>query len=154
MTNLLHSLVVGSTVGERVGLQCSWTLAPSYTRLRVSSTRVRSLVFYARSVGLLGGPNTSLLSFTHFCSPYHRPLVSGPQAHFVPKRRSQRGVVDSRAITTLSLLLEFPPFIGPNSLSLDITYHMTNTSLPVRDFSSRRTHIFNINFFTHFPHLS
>ena len=33
---------------------------------------------------------------------------------FVPKRRSQRG-----DITTLSLLLETPLFIGPNSLSLD-----------------------------------
>ena len=34
----------------------------------------------------------------------------------VPKRRS---VVDSRAVMTLSLLRETPPFIGPNLVSLD-----------------------------------
>ena len=47
--------------------------------------------------------------------PYH--LV--PRPMFVPKRRSQQGVVDSRSVTTLSLLLETLPFIVPNSLSLD-----------------------------------
>ena len=36
-----------------------------------------------------------------------------PSPMFVPKRRSQRGVVGSRAVMTLSLLTETPPFIGP-----------------------------------------
>ena len=40
---------------------------------------------------------------------------------FLPKRRSQRGVVGSRAVTTLSLLLETLPFIGPTS-SLLVNY--------------------------------
>ena len=34
-----------------------------------------------------GEPNTSLLSFTRFCSPYHRPLASGPQAHVRPQEK-------------------------------------------------------------------
>ena len=50
------------------------------------------------------------------------PIILGPyrlvpRPMFVPKRRSQQGVVNSRAVTTF--LLETPPFIGPNSLSLD-----------------------------------
>ena len=43
----------------------------------------------------------------------HYWLVPSPM--FVPKTRNQRGVVGSRAVTTLSLLLETPPFIGPTS---------------------------------------
>ena len=70
-------------------------------------------------VGLMGGPILlyflSLVSVPLIIVPYR--LV--PRPMFVPKRRSQQGVVDSRAVTTMSLLLETPPFIGPNSLSLD-----------------------------------
>ena len=42
---------------------------------------------YALIIGLPGGPNTSLISFTRFCSPYHRPLASGPQAHVRPQEK-------------------------------------------------------------------
>ena len=34
-----------------------------------------------------GGPNTSLLSLSRFCSLYHRPLASGPQAHVCPQEK-------------------------------------------------------------------
>ena len=79
-----------------------------------SSSRVSAL-----DVGLLGAP--ILLYFLLLVSV---PLIIGPyrlvpRPMFVPKRRSQKGVGDSRAVTTLSLLLETPPFIGPSSLSLD-----------------------------------
>ena len=33
------------------------------------------------------GPNTSLLLFTRFRSPYHRPLASGPMAHVPPQEK-------------------------------------------------------------------
>ena len=49
------------------------------------------------------------------------PYWQVPSLMFVPKRRSQRGVVGSRAVTTLSLLLETLPFIGPTS-SLLVNY--------------------------------
>ena len=57
----------------------------------------------------------------HFLYSFPIPLSSAPivWSMFVPRRRSQQGVVDSRTVTTLSLLLETSPFIGPNSLSLD-----------------------------------
>ena len=69
----------------------------------------------------------------YFLLLFSVPIILGPyrlvpRPIFFPKRRSQQGVVESRAVTTLSLLLETPPFIGPNSLSLD------NYMSPIRHF--------------------
>ena len=66
--------VVGSNVGERVE-------GPSYTGPWISLTRIHPHV----SLPGYWGPNTFLLSFTRFRSPYHRPLASGPQAHVPPQ---------------------------------------------------------------------
>ena len=52
------------------------------------------------------GPNTSFIFLVASLS-----LITVPYWLFVPKRRSQRDVVGSRAVMTLSLL----PFIGPTS---------------------------------------
>ena len=75
--------MVGSVMAEQA---CN-ARGPSYLRARGpggggggSSARVRSFVFMPLSSGYWG-PNTSLLSFTRFCFPYHRPLASGLQAH-------------------------------------------------------------------------
>ena len=60
----------------------------------------------ALGIGLMGGPILlyflSLVSVPLIIVPYR--LV--PRPMFVPKRRSQQGVVDSRAVTTMRLLLE------------------------------------------------
>ena len=87
---------------------------------------VPGLSFCAPALGvkLLGAQH--FLSFSgYFGSPYHRPhywLVPSPM--FVPKR-SQRGVVGS----TLSLLLETPPFIGP-TCSLFVNYISCDSHIP------------------------
>ena len=73
-------------VGSRAGLQCSWILVPSYMGPGMSLTWIRPLVSLPWASGYWG-PNTSLLSTSHFRSPYHCPLVSGPQAHFCPKEK-------------------------------------------------------------------
>ena len=118
--------VVGSTVGERVRGH------GNVVRILVGSVTAEQACnawggvypgsiprVYALSVGLPGG--LILLYFLLLVSVSLIIVLQRlvPRPMFVPKRRSQRGVVDSRAITTLSLLLETPPFIGPNSLSLD-----------------------------------
>ena len=101
--------VVGSTVGKGSAVR---TLAPSYTApggvFHVGSIpRVYSL-----SVGLPGGSNTSLLSFTHFCSPYHRPLASGPQARVCPQEKKSVRCCRFESHNDSE-------FIARNSLSLD-----------------------------------
>ena len=58
----------------------------SYTGPGMSLTRIRPLVSLPWASGYWG-PNTSLLSFTRFRSPYHRPLASGPQAHVPPQEK-------------------------------------------------------------------
>ena len=80
------------------GASISWAWASNYLRPNTS------FIFLVASVPLI-------------IVPYW--LVPSPM--FVPKRRSQRGVVGSRAVTTLSLLLKTPPFIGPTS-SLLVNY--------------------------------
>ena len=72
----------------------------------------------ALDAGLLGA-QYFFTFLSRFRSPYLVPYCLVPRPMFVPKRRSQQGVVGSRAVMTLSLLLETPPFIGPKLLSLD-----------------------------------
>ena len=69
-------------------------------------------------IGVLGGQ--CFFTFVHL---FPFPLSSSPRV-WSPgpcssPREEKQGVVASRAVTTLSLLLETMPFIGPNSLSLD-----------------------------------
>ena len=61
------------------------------------------------------GPNTSSIFLVASVPLIIVPYWLVPSPMFIPKRRSQRGVVGSRAVTTLSLLLETLPFIGPTS---------------------------------------
>ena len=67
------------------------------------------------------GPNTPFIFLVASVPLIIIPYRKGPSPMFVPKRRSQRGVVSSRAVTTLSLLLETLPFTGPTS-SLLVNY--------------------------------
>ena len=64
------------------------------------------------------GPNTPFIFLAASVPLIIIPYLKGPSPMFVPKRRSQRGVVSSRAVTTLSLLLKTLPFIGPTSFLL------------------------------------
>ena len=110
-------LMVGIVAGER-----AWKVRESsYLRTRGQGCRSPGFVLSCLCPGrrVTGGP--ILLYFLLLVSV---PIILGPyrvvpRPMFVPKRRSQQGVVDSRVVTTLSLLLETPPFKGPNSLSLD-----------------------------------
>ena len=60
------------------------------------------------------GPNISFISLITSVPLIIVPYWLVPSPMFVPERRSQRGVVGLRAVMTLSLLLETPPFIGLN----------------------------------------
>ena len=89
----------------------------------------RTAVHRARDVDVPGpylvsnywGINTPFIFLVAFVPLIIVPYWQVPSPMFVPKRRSQQGVVGSRAITTLSLLLEIPPFIGPTT-SLLVNY--------------------------------
>ena len=67
------------------------------------------------------GPNTPFIFLVASAPLIIIPYRQVPSPMFIPKRRSQQGVVGSRAMTTLSLLLETLPFIGPTS-SLLVNY--------------------------------
>ena len=67
------------------------------------------------------GPNTPFIFLVASVPLITVPYWQVPSPMFVPKRRSQQGVVGSRAVTNLSLLLETLPFIGPTS-SLLVNY--------------------------------
>ena len=143
-----HGNVVRLMVGSLAVEQACNARGSSYlcTRRRVCRSPGFVLSCLCPGCQVTGGP--ILLYFLLLVSV---PLIIGPyrlvpRPMFVPKRRSQQGIVESRTITTLILLLETSPFIGPNTLSLDNYISLTNTSLPVRDFSSRRTCIFNIDY--------
>ena len=89
------------------------------------------------------GPNNPFIFLVASVPLIIVPYWLVPSPLFVPKRRSQRGVAGSRALTTLSLLLETPPFIAPTS-SLLVNYTpLTDTSLPVWYISSPHTCIFD-----------
>ena len=60
-----------------------------------SSSRVSAL-----GIGLMGGP-----ILLYFLSLVSVPLIPRLVPMFVPKKRSQQGVVDSRAVTTPKLAL-------------------------------------------------
>ena len=108
-----------------------------------SSSRVSAL-----GVGLLGVQH--FLTFVH---SFLFPLSSSPSVF--PKRRSQQGVVDSKGRNDYEFIARNSAFYRPKTRShWTITYHVTNTSLPVWDFSSRHTYIFDNGYFTHLLHLS
>ena len=67
-------------------MQCSRILVPSYTGQGISLTPICPLVSLPWTLGYWG-PNTSLLSFTSFRSPYHHPLASGPQTNVRPQEK-------------------------------------------------------------------
>ena len=114
--------------GNTAMLSAYWLVAGRRSRLAVV-VGPRTIVPGARDVDAPGsylvsnnwGPNTpfifSVTSVPLIIVPYRQV----PSPMFVPKRRSQRGVVGSRAVTTLSLLLETLPFIDPTS-SLLVNY--------------------------------
>ena len=146
MTNMLSS-------PYSAGLQCSRILVPSYTGPGMSTTRIRPLVSLPWVSGYWG-PNTSLLPLVASVPLIIVSYCLVPRPMFVPKRRSQQGVVGSRAVMT-EFIVRNSAFYRPRiALHWSITYHVTNTSLPVRDFSSRRTCIFNIDYFTRLSQLS
>ena len=107
-----HCNVVRLLVGSR--------LDRSYTVPGVSITRIRPLGSLPWASGYWG-PNTSLISLVTFVPLIIVPYWLVPRPMFVPKRRSQQGVVGLRAVTTLSLLLETSRFIGPTH-SLLVNY--------------------------------
>ena len=79
------------------------------------------------------GPYAGSMSFLFIIVPIPflvGPFVSSRIPCFVPKRRSQRGVVVSRAKATLALLPQTWPFIGPTRLKQTYDWSI-NTS---RDF--------------------
>ena len=76
------------------------------------------------------------------------PLIIGPQAHVRPQEKKSARCCRFVYCSKLRLLK------AQTRSHWTITYHVPNTSLPVRDFSSRRTYIFNIDYFTHLSHLS
>ena len=110
------------------------------------SSRVPTL-----GVGLLGAQYFFTFP-SRFRSPYHRPLFSGPQAHV---RAQEKKSARCCRFESRNIIPRTSAFYRPKiALHWSITYHMTNTSLPVRDFSSHRTCIFNIDYFTHLSQLS
>ena len=140
-------LLVGSVPAERV---CS-ARGYSYYRTRAEdvnnpdlSSRVPAL-----GVGLLGA-QYFFTFLSRFCSPNHRPLLSGPQAHGRPQEKKSARCCRFESRNDSEFFARNCAFYKPNiALHWSITYHVTNTSLPVRDFSSCRTCIFNIDYFTH-----
>ena len=63
------------------------------------------------------GPYAGSMSFLFIIVPFLVGPLSLPKSHVsFPKRRSQRGVVVSRALATLVLLPQTWPFIGPTRL--------------------------------------
>ena len=76
--------VVGSTIGERVGGPGARTLVHGAGGCHLPGFDPSCL---CPKRWAPGGPNTSLLSFTRFCSPYHGPLASGPKAHVRPQEK-------------------------------------------------------------------
>ena len=102
----------------------------------VSSNRVQSLMFYALSVRLPGGgggANTSLLSFTPFCSPYHRPLVSGLQAHVCPQDKKSARCCRFESHNDSEFIARNSAFYRPK-LALIGELHIT---WPIRHFRCR-----------------
>ena len=83
-----HGNVVRLLVGSMMAERTFNARRPSYLR-----TRARGCppgfdpLCLCPCVGLPGGPNTSLLSFTRFCFHHHRPLLSGPQALVRPQEK-------------------------------------------------------------------
>ena len=114
-----------------------------------SSSRVPAL-----GVGLLGAQYfLTFLSF--FRSPYHRPLLSSPQAYTRPQEKKSARCCWFESRNDSEFIARNSAFCRPKiALHWSITYHVTNTSLQVLDFLSRHTCIFNINYFTHLSQLS
>ena len=108
----------------------------------------------APGVGLLG-EQYFFTFLSRYHSPYHHPLMSGPQAHVRPQVKNSARCSRFESRNDSEFIARNSTFYRPKiTLHWSITYHVTNTSLPVRDFSSRRTCIFNTDFFTHLSQLS
>ena len=92
---------------------------------------------------------------SHFCFPYYRPVLSGPQAHVRPQEKKSARCCQFESHNDSEFIARNSAFYMPKiALHWSITDHVTNMSLPVQDFSSRRTCIFNIDGFTHLSQLS
>ena len=101
-----------------------WLVAGQRSGLAVVASP-RAVVGGARDIDVPGsylvlnywGPNTPFIFLVATVSLIVVPYQQVPSPMFVPKR-SQLGVVGSRAMITLSLLLKTPPLIGPTNSPL------------------------------------
>ena len=81
----------------------------------------------ALGVSLLG-PNTSLLSFTRLHSPYHRPLVSVPQAHVHPQEKKSMLLITSESGSMLVANLVYV-WCRFNTAATSVTIHTLRSLL-------------------------
>ena len=105
--------------------------------------------------GGLQGAQYFFTFLSRFRSPYYRPILSGPQVHVRPQEKKSAMCCRFESRNDSEFIARNSAFYMPKiALHRSITDHVTNTSLPVQDFSSLRTCIFNIDYFTHLSQLS